>query len=53
MRSFANVLLLALLGAVTAGAEILPIVEKAIAFHGGATYENSTTELNLCSKSGC
>lgn len=31
----------------------LPIVDRAIEHHGGATYEASVTELRLCSKSGC
>lgn len=30
-----------------------PIVERAIAYHGGDLYEKSTTELYVCSKSGC
>ncbi|MEE8523296.1 MAG: DUF6503 family protein [Thermoanaerobaculia bacterium] len=33
--------------------ERLPIVDRAIAFHGGELYRSSTTELDLCSKSGC
>ncbi len=31
----------------------LPIVDRSIAFHGGDRYRHSTTELDLCSKSGC
>lgn len=30
-----------------------PIVGRAIAHHGGDLYEKSTTELDICSKSGC
>ena len=31
----------------------LPVVDRAIAFHGGALYEASRTRLRLCSLSGC
>ena len=31
----------------------LPIVDRAIAFHGGELYRHSTAELDICSKSGC
>ncbi len=31
----------------------LPIVDQAIAFHGGDLYRHSTSELDICSKSGC
>jgi hypothetical protein len=31
----------------------LPIVDKAIAFHGGELYRSSETELDVCSLSGC
>jgi hypothetical protein len=33
--------------------EPLPIVLKAIAFHGGDLYRASETELDVCSRSGC
>lgn len=33
--------------------EHLPIVDKAIEFHGGETFRSSETELDMCSKSGC
>jgi len=32
--------------------ESLPIVDRAIAFHGGETYGNSRTRLNIASRSG-
>ncbi len=31
----------------------LDIVDKSIAFHGGAKYSRSSTQLKMCSKSGC
>ncbi len=34
-------------------AERLPIVDKAIAFHGGDLYRSTETELDVCSRSGC
>ncbi len=40
----------ALLGA---PAERLEIVDRAIEYHGGELYQNSETELDVCSKSGC
>jgi len=33
--------------------ERLPIVDQAIAFHGGERYRSTDVELDLCSKSGC
>ena len=59
MRDWVHILSLA--GLLIAGpamaepqpAQRLPIVDRAIAFHGGDVYESSTTELDLCSKSGC
>jgi hypothetical protein len=52
-------LLLAALLCVTEGVEAaaavdrLDIVDQSIAFHGGAKYARSSTELKMCSKSGC
>ena len=43
-------------GQVATGAEPverLPIVDRAIAHHGGDNYRSSSTSLELCSKSGC
>ena len=31
----------------------LPIIDRAIAFHGGEIFRSSETELDMCSKSGC
>ena len=38
---------------VTAKVTSLPIVDRAIEFHGGDIYDHSATELEICSKSGC
>ncbi len=46
----------ALLGLVPASAQSvtrLPVIDRAIAEHGGALYEASRTRLRLCSLSGC
>lgn len=39
--------------AVSGPVERLEIVDRAIAHHGGETYRAITTELDVCSKSGC
>lgn len=39
--------------ATTVSAAPLPIVERAIAYHGGDLYRASETRLQLCSRSGC
>lgn len=44
---------LAALGKPPLEVQSLPIVSAAIAYHGGDLYRASTTELDLCSKSGC
>lgn len=55
MRATTWVLSLLLLaaGAAAEPVERLAIVDRAIAFHGGDLYRSSTTELDVCSKSGC
>lgn len=57
MNSF-NVFVLALAAGVPATAQgssvdRLPIVDRAIEFHGGEIYRSSETELDVCSRSGC
>ena len=55
----AVVLVAVLAAALTAAADgptkvhQLPIVDRAIALHGGDLYRASTTTLDVCSKSGC
>lgn len=46
-------LLCSLLSAPVAFAEPPAIVQKAIDFHGGEAYQQSRTQLDMCSKSGC
>lgn len=36
-----------------AGVARLPIVDRAIEFHGGDVFTASTTDLDMCSRSGC
>lgn len=51
MSPLPGILLLALVAA--APVERLPIVDQAIAFHGGDLYRSTETELDVCSLSGC
>lgn len=49
----AAVVVFAAAAATAAPVHQLPIVDRAIAFHGGDLYRASTTTLDVCSKSGC
>ena len=56
MRTFSKALLCCFVlttAALAAEPDRVSIIDEAIAFHGGDLYRHSSTELDLCSKSGC